>query len=47
MALLPPCAGLAAMIDTVRAVTRSSCSLQYTVFFVAFDKEEVSKRRRR
>ena len=34
-------AGLAAMIEVARALVESQCRLQFTVYFVAFDKEEV------
>jgi len=32
--------GVAATIETVRALVESNCQLKYTVLFVAFDKEE-------
>jgi len=33
--------GVAAMIEVARAMIQSQCKLDYTVYFVAFDKEEV------
>ena len=33
--------GVAAVLETARALAEAGCSLRYSVIFVAFDKEEV------